>query len=195
MRLIVRILLGLTILGAFAALGLSIWPGVLNRLLFLSVISAVLWLPVVVIALPFLAFHLYRRHQQRRLSLLPIREAIAIPVLMLIVFGLLVFYVPRRIAFASSRSDFELAAAGAPKSKQGVSLDRKLGIYQVDQYAADPRGGVYFRVHSTPDGPDTTSFGFVQQPNPRGTPFGAAHYRVFRLTGDWYWFRVSNDWH
>jgi len=71
-----------------------------------------------------------------------------------------------------------------------------LGIYHVDEWASDQRGGVYFRTGTGPDGigPDTMSYGFVYRPNREGSPFGASHYMVRRLGGDWYWFRASNDW-
>jgi len=77
-----------------------------------------------------------------------------------------------------------------------VPLDRWLGIYHVDEWASDQRGGVYFRTGTGPDGigPDTMSYGFVYRPNREGSPFGASHYMVRRLGGDWYWFRASNDW-
>ena len=76
-------------------------------------------------------------------------------------------------------------------------MNQRLGIYLVDEYAADPRGGVYFRVYSGTDGigPDQMSYGFAYKPNRKGTPFGAARHRLFRLGNDWYWFRASDDWH
>ena len=78
----------------------------------------------------------------------------------------------------------------------GARLDRRLGLYQVERYAADPRGGVYFHVHSGADGigPDRMNYGFVYQPNSRGTPFGAADYRTYKLGDNWFWFRASDDW-
>lgn len=84
-----------------------------------------------------------------------------------------------------------------PSEFEGVALNRRLGAYEVDEYAADPRGGVFFRVHIGFDGisPDRMSYGFAFKPNRQGTPFGAARYRVYRLGGDWYWFHASNDWH
>ena len=77
-----------------------------------------------------------------------------------------------------------------------MPLDRRLGVYRVDQYAADPRGGVYFRTHAGADGlgPDAMSYGFAFRPNREGSPFGNAGYRLFRMTGDWYGFSASNDW-
>jgi hypothetical protein len=63
----------------------------------------------------------------------------------------------------------------------------------VDEYAADPRGGVYFRVETAPDGPDTISYGFAFKPNPEGSPFGNAHYSRTRLTGEWFSYQASDD--
>ena len=82
-----------------------------------------------------------------------------------------------------------------PSSDRALPLNRRLGIFQVDEYAADPRGGVYVRVHSGGDGlgPDIMSYGFAYQPNSKGTPFGAAEYQTFAIGRGWYWFRASDD--
>ncbi len=108
------------------------------------------------------------------------------------------FDVPRRIAFAISRSSFEQSvqtapAPGRPETPPGSHF----GVYHVDEYAADSRGGVFFRVYTGPDGigPDRMSYGFVFKPNPEGTPFGAAGYETHRLSRDWYWFCASDDWY
>jgi hypothetical protein len=104
--------------------------------------------------------------------------------------------IPRRVAFALSRPAFQQHAAKAPVSEyNGEGLGRRLGVYYVDRYAADPRGGVYFRTHSGADGigPDTMSYGFACRPNREGTPFGNAAYRYAHVVGDWYEFSASND--
>lgn len=128
---------------------------------------------------------------------IPWMKAAVVIALLLATYALLKFYIPRRIAFAASRSSFEQLIPRAETSKYGVPLNRRVGIYKVDEYAADPRGGLYFRVYSGSDGlgPDRMSYGFAHRPNPQGTPFGAARYRVFGLGNDWYWFRASDDWH
>jgi hypothetical protein len=111
-------------------------------------------------------------------------------------YGLLKFYVPRRIAFRAVRGGFEQYVPSAVVSgRRGAPLDRRIGIYHVDQYAADPRGGVYFRTGSAADGlgPDTMSYGFAYRPNGEGTPFGRAAYLVRPLGGEWYWFQASDD--
>ena len=71
-------------------------------------------------------------------------------------------------------------------------MNRRLGIYEVGEYAADPRGGVYFRVYDGRYnfGPDRMSYGFAYKPNDKGSPFGEARYRVFPLGHDWYWFQA-----
>ncbi len=194
----VRIVLCLTILGTCLVLGLSILPGALNDLLLIVVLFSVCWLPVIAVGSLIFGVILYRMQKQERLTCLPMKEAIAIPVVIFIGLVLLVYYVPRRIAFRANLSAFEALAANAPSSEYGgVPINARLGVYQVDEFAADPRGGVFFRVYSGSDGlgPDIMSYGFVKHPNQSGTPFGAAHYKAFRMTGDWYWFRASNDWH
>jgi hypothetical protein len=95
----------------------------------------------------------------------------------------------------NSRRFQRYAAAAPPSGSEDEALGRWLGAYFVDRYAADPRGGIYFRTHSGPDGigPDTMSYGFAYQPNSEGTPFGEAGYRYSRMAGDWYCFSASND--
>ena len=69
------------------------------------------------------------------------------------------------------------------------------GAYHLIEYAADPRGGVYFVTGQGGDGsgPDTTSYGFVYQPNSQGSPFGRKYYNPVHLFGDWYMFEASDD--
>jgi hypothetical protein len=118
-------------------------------------------------------------------------------------YGLLKFYVPRRIAFSFSHSAFEGWLSKNPPQNTNPNsqniprqLNIKLGIYQVDLYAIDRRGGQYFRVRSRRDGlgPDTVSYGFVYQPNREGSPFGDAYYGIYSLGDGWFWFQASNDW-
>jgi hypothetical protein len=104
--------------------------------------------------------------------------------------------IPRKLAFILSRPAFQRYAATAPVYEyDGEAAGRLFGVYYVDLYAADPRGGVYFRTHAGPDGigPDTMSYGFVYRPNPKGTPFGNSGYRYSHVVGDWYCFSASND--
>jgi hypothetical protein len=186
----------LTALGCLAALTISVFPGVLDDLLFLAIFVAVLAIPIILIGGVLTLIVLARRGKLKGVTVLWRHFLVAA----LIVAGslvLLTFYVPRRIAFAASRSAFEELVSQAHKfDHQGTPLNKRLGVYYVDEYAADPRGGVYFRVHTGPDGigPDQMSYGFAYMPNSSGTPFGAARYEQFRLSDGWYWFCASNDW-
>lgn len=111
--------------------------------------------------------------------------------------ALLWFHVPQRIAFASAAPELRGLLNGAPveKLRGGVELDRQAGPYRVDRYAADERGGVYFRTATGPDGigPDQMSYGFAFRPNAEGSPFGNARYGRRHLFGDWWTFAASDD--
>jgi hypothetical protein len=110
--------------------------------------------------------------------------------------GLLCLHVPQRVAFAFCYSDLRTLVDNAPADKlRGEELGRQVGLYWVDRYGADTRGGVFFRTATGPDGigPDEMSYGFAFRPNGLGTPFGNAHYRHRHLFGDWYVFAASDD--
>ena len=116
---------------------------------------------------------------------------------MFVTLGLLWFHVPQRVAFAFCFSDLRGLVDDAPADEfRGEELGRQVGPYRVDRYAADKRGGVFFRTATGPDGigPDQMSYGFAFRPNGQGTPFGNAHYRHRHLFGDWYVFAASDDW-
>lgn len=180
-----------------AALTTSIYPGVLNELLFLGFLLSFLVVPVVGIGAVVAVLFLARKGQLRGLRV-PWTQIATIVAILFSTCVMLKFYIPRRITFAMSQASFEQLVPQATLSEyQGIPLGRRVGVYEVDEYAADPRGGVYFRVYSGSDGigPDQMSYGFVYEPNQNGTPFGAARYRLFRLGEGWYWFRASDDWH
>lgn len=197
MKTTANIAIALTALACVVALAVSIYPGVLNDLLFLAVLLSFLIVPIVGIVALVTLIVLVCKGKLKGMRI-PWRQAAVVLAILFFTFVLLRFYVPRRFAFAASRSSFEqLVTQAAPSEFGGTALNRRLGVYQVDEYAADPRGGVYFRVYTGGDGigPDQTSYGFAYRPNTKGTPFGAAHYGVFRLGNDWYWFLASNDWY
>jgi hypothetical protein len=192
-----NVIIALTALACVVALAISVYPGILNDLLFFGILLSFLVVPVVGIVGVIVLFVLARKGKLRGLRI-PWKHVAVIFALLFGTYVLLKFYVPRRIAFAASRAAFEqMVPQETPTEYQGTSLNQRLGIYKVDEYAADPRGGVYFRVHSGGDGigPDRMSYGFAYKPNQKGTPFGAARYRLFRLGNDWYWFRASDDWY
>ena len=187
----------LTALACLLALGISIYPGVLNDLLIVAIFLPILVVPIAAFVALIGLIITRRIGKLRGLSIPRRRLAIALAILISTVV-LLQFYVPRRLAFAASRAAFEqMIPSAALSESRGASLKRRLGVYTVDEYAADPRGGVYFRVYSGMDGigPDRMSYGFAHKPNRNGTPFGASNYQLFRLGQDWYWFCASDDWY
>ncbi len=110
--------------------------------------------------------------------------------------GMLTYNVPRRIAFACCRGSFEQHLQLVPSNTNPVSQGQTIGIYNVDECAADARGGVYFRTGTIKVGflaSSWVSSGFVYRPNTEGTPFGSGSYRLGHLSGDWFWFSVHHD--
>ena len=178
----------------FVALALSVYPGVLNDILFFALVLSVLASPIIVIVGLITLWLLERRGSLWQVAI-P-RKQVGIALLMLLAtFVLLIANVPRRIAFMASRSAFQTVVDKTPSPVgRDTLLNRRLGIYMVDEYEGDARGGTYFRVYSSPDSIDTISFGFCYRPNSEGSPFGASGYRTFRLGDGWYWFRANNDW-
>jgi hypothetical protein len=195
--------------GVFLAL-LSIYPGVSVDLIFLLVLLFPIWLPVSLVAAFLLPVVRARLARKKSLDLELTGEGIGpgkgpihrprgvvLAVLILVLsFASILTGTPRRAALLLSRPAFQRYIATAPATaNEGEPLNRFLGVYHVDRYAAAPRGGVYFRTHAGPDGigPDTMSYGFAYKPNRQGTPFGRADYRLSRIVGDWYAFMASND--
>ncbi|BAY66847.1 hypothetical protein H6G41_26460 [Tolypothrix sp. FACHB-123] len=200
-KILSKIAICITLLIGVAILIISIYPGALNSFFFPVMLVSIVCVPFAVLAILFWGLRtLGRRNLKsirlRRQTFVPWREVTIIAGIVLVCYVLLKFYIPRRLAFMISQSAFEQVRVQLPISAKGnITLNRKLGLYEVDEYAMDSRGGLYFRVFWGGDGlsPDTISYGFVHQPNSEGSPFGAAKYQVFYLYGDWYWFRVSDD--
>jgi hypothetical protein len=197
MKITFNVVIALTALACLVALAISIYPGILNDLLFIGILLSFLVVPVVGIVGVIVFLVLAHKGKLRGLRI-PWKHVAVVFALLFGTYVLLKFYVPRRIAFAASRAAFEqMVPQATPSEYQGTPLNRRLGVYKVDEYAADARGGVYFRVYSGSDGigPDRMSYGFAYKPNQEGTPFGAARYRLFWLGNDWYWFCASDDWY
>ena len=177
-----------TVLGAIGLVVLSLWPGFAGGCwvffaLPLIALLGLAWLLVAMIG------------YVRRRNAPSLRQLAVAPILVCLTLALLVFYIPRRIAFFGHRGQFEkhlasVRANGYPTERLGW-----VGIYRVDMCVTDPRGGVYFRTATGPGGigPDTVSYGFVYRPNRQGSPFGASGYLVRPLSGEWYWFEASDD--
>ncbi|MCF4967473.1 hypothetical protein [Nostoc sp. CMAA1605] len=196
MKIIINVALFIICVICTALLIISIYPGVLDSLIFIVTLVSILSIPgFFIVGIMFLVV-VGRRINLRDIQV-PWRRIGAIATIILVSYILLKFYIPRRLAFMISRSAFEQTRVRIPFSvNRKTTLDRRLGLYTVDELAIDSRGGVYFRVYSGGSGfsPDTTSYGFVYQPNREGSPFGMANYQVFSLDENWYWFRVSDDW-
>lgn len=173
------------------ALVISIYPGWLNDLLVFAILLGVFVVPIVLVgAVVFLVIQFRSGDRQ-----FPWKYATITLLVLFTTYSALRFYIPRRIAFAACRSSFQslIDGGGVLDSR---NFDRRIGPYHIDECRTDDRGGVYFRVYSGLHGigPDVMSYGFCYNPNRDGSPFGAAHYRTFRLSEGWYWFRASDDW-
>ncbi len=190
-----KIASAVTVTMCVAALVVSIYPGWLNDILALGLMFGFLSLPAVLIVVVVIVAVQYRRgglHIDRT----PWLHVAAVLAMLFVTYVSLRFYIPRRIAFAWSRPSFEQLIDGHRQGNGHRELDLTVGLYTVDECLVDTRGGTYFRVYAGADGigPNVMSYGFCYKPNAHGTPFGAAHYRTFRLGAGWYWFRASDDW-
>lgn len=177
-------------------LAVSAIPGLLNDIVFIALIPAIVIVPIALAGFSIMLLILARRGNLSRLRCSR-KFVLLCAVLILSSVTLLRFYVPRRVAFTLSRHVFEreLGEDALSRISRG-HFPRRIGLYQVDRVAADPRGGEYFRVYAGLDGigPGTTSYGFAHSPNAEGSPFGGKAYRVFNLGSGWHSFRASNDW-
>ena len=190
------VVFGLTITGGVGLLGLAVWPGLLENVVFSLLICA--WLPLLGVWFLLLVGLGLRDFVSKLVA--PGNRCwwgAASAMFMFGTIGLLRFHVPQRITFAFCYSDLRELVDKAPTVETGQEIGRQVGPYWVDRYAAHPRGGVYFRTATGPDGigPDTTSYGFAFRPNDIGTPFGWAHYQVVHLFSDWYVFSASDDYY
>ncbi len=181
-------------------LALSIYPGLLQGFTIIFLCLLLLLGFALAIAIYFVRIVRQQRGRSRQTLLLRLG---AIALIFVGTYGLLKFYVPRRLAFALSRPAFEQwlsrhppSVAAPPFAPAEPQQPMQLGAYVIDQAIADPRGGVYVRVNYRGDGfgPDILSYGFAYQPNLEGSPFGNAHYQIYTLGDGWYWFQASDDW-
>jgi hypothetical protein len=164
-------------------LGLSAFPGVLEQVPFGPAVGGGLALVAAAVAVR----HLLRSGRPRRRA-----SAAVVLVCAAVTPYLLLTDVPRRALFGRYRGEFEklLATAPPPGDQAVVGLNADFDLYWVDQWGTDARGGTYFRT-LVGGGPGGASFGFAYRPNPNGSPFGDADYKVRHLTGDWYSFQAA----
>jgi hypothetical protein len=193
----------LTAVGSLALLVMSIWPGVLSEAIFIGILVGTLPLATLMfIAVVMASIEFARGWRPGPLKPNGKRLLLAVPLILAAALSLLFTQLPCRIAFWSSRSALDAIAGKLDvtidpgDSYAREALERRVGVYMVDEYGVDARGGIYFRVSTGPDGigPDQMSYGFAKRPNAEGSPFGAAHYHLTHLSGDWYLFVASDDW-
>ena len=177
-------------------LAISLYPGLIGSVVF-SLLGVISILPLLAILFMFVGFTAVRELMQRR----SLRSAFGLQAaaISVLAFGLVVLRVPMRLAFAVSRSAFEYFLRSNPTpaetDRMSAQVSRWFGIYHVDRWGHDTRGGHYFRTSTGSDMIDTMSYGFAFQPNPQGSPFGAAGYWRYRIVGDWHTFAVSDDYY
>ena len=173
---------------------LSIYPGVLSNLFCVALLLMLVIGPVVMIATFALIIDRVTRRKSINLRI-PGRAAGVLLAIVSATALLIALQAPRRVAFACSRPAFEAYVDQTPTSQSGgTALNQRLGLFLVNAYAADQRGGVYFTVFAGSEGigSETTYYGFARRPNEFGTPFGDAAYRVTPLGNDWYWFQATD---
>lgn len=188
--------LAVTLFGSGLLLFLSVWPGLLSGLALVVGFWAILWVPLALLIWAIIRLVRGRAPRSSHEGRPPVVERLAIPAVAFITLALFLTEAPRRVAFLLSRSAFERLATTARVDHPHPLPSRTLaGVYRVDEFAADRRGGVYFRVVLAPDGlgPDHLSYGFAKGPNLKGSPFGASNYLIVHVVDDWYWFRASDD--
>ena len=190
-----KIVFIIIVLCCITVLVISIYPGWLDSLFFPVLVICMFISPLLLLAALVVGIIMYKKGLLR-ISHIPWSILIKAILISLITCILIYFYIPRRIVFLLYQTEFEHYIENASPSEQEQRGNQKLGPYTVDEYLVDKQGGKYIRVNSGADGigPDLMSYGFCFKPNTKGTPFGAAHYRICHLVDDWYWFHASDDW-
>ncbi|MHC4741530.1 MAG: hypothetical protein ACYS8Z_06455 [Planctomycetota bacterium] len=173
----------------------GLWPGSLEDFTFFLAISSIIWLPILLAICVYTVVKIFWlcRSDKQRAKLMFLRFVVSLAIVFFTL-GLVYFEIPLRTAFCLCKSSFEEYLEEDPiESSMFSPINKRLGIWNVDRYEKDPRGGAYFRIGTGHDLVDQLSYGFVFMPNREGTPFGNAKYVLIWITGDWYCFGVSND--
>ena len=170
--------------------GMSAYPGLIESTVF-DFLGFFLIVPVLCLWFLFVGISAMRELAQRK----PLRSAVAVQAVVFggIGFSLAVVGIPFRIGFALSRSGLERFRESIKTSDQHIASPMWVGIYRVDRYATDLRGGLFIRTCTGADLIDTISYGFAFRPNREGTPFGRANYNLVPVSEEWQVFSVSND--
>lgn len=95
-----------------------------------------------------------------------------------------------KAVFPLFRSDFERRALSL-RTGERIQNER-IGIYHVDEIAAEKRGGIYFRISRGGFMLSEDSVGFVYRPNPEGSPWGDERYWLMPIDQDWSVFGASS---
>lgn len=183
----------ITSLWGIIVVSLSVWPGQHDE--FVNVLIC-LPLHLIWLATPvYLALHDFLYAKDRNVALVRSWGARSF-IVMFVINVIIVANIPMLIGFGISRSDFDSFISGRQVQYCRVTdLDRMLGIYFVDSYCFDERGGVYFRTATGPYGltSGSVSYGFAFRPNSVGCPYGPDEYRIEHLFGEWYYFESVVD--
>jgi hypothetical protein len=189
-------ILGASILLGAGLVAFNVYPGAAAHLaLFVAILSAPF---VAALMLGSFAYRFWIwRDLHRAIESL---RRLVLPASVLAVCAILaVSGLPRRVAFWASLRSFRSARESLQRSGDTggrLKLNRRIGAWKVDRYAIDPRGGVFFRTGAGFTlGPDGMHYGFAYRPNPEGSPFGRAGYRLSRMSAHWYSFSVSDDYY
>ena len=179
----------------------SLWPGLLEDVVFDTVLIAIPTIPLAVVTLMIV---LWRRHgwpQVIRVVRLDLRQLVWPKRLTLLTIVialttqlLLTAEIPRKVAFHLSRPAFEAARINAPTTRfSDQALNQRLGIYWISYYGADDQGGVYFMTGSH-GFIFRDTYGIAYRPQPGSNPFGNQGNEYHSLSQDWYWFKAHFDW-
>jgi hypothetical protein len=184
-------------LGGIIVMSLSVWPG---RLIIITtdIPNFLVGVPLILLwlAMPvYLALHDLVNATDRKAALVQswgVRSFIVMFVINLIMMA----NIPMLIGFGISRSEFDsIVSARQVQPRRVIVTNRMFGIYFVDSYCVDERGGVYFRTAMRPYGltSGSVSYGFAFRPNPVDCPYGPDEYRIEHLFGEWYCFESVDD--
>src|SRR5262245_337947 len=170
-------------------LTLSAWPGMLEQIPSRSALIVGISAAAIAGVLAIWSFVRPARPnspRRRTAAIVVLVWAIATPLL-------LTTHNIQRLAIRRHQPQFEalLANAPPPGDRSTANLNADLGLYWIDEWGSDARGGTYFRTMVGAP-PERRSFGFAYQPNSDGSPFGDVGYEVHHLSGDWYSFAASD---
>lgn len=190
-----KVVIAVVALSCMVVLWLSVYPGLLADYVLIAAIFGFYVIPATAVLTVAILLVLSLKGQLKGFRF-PWKHVFVVLSIMFATFLMLLFYVPRRLAFEISRNKFSQAVTAIENGELELPLSNlTVGMYHVDECMTDEFGAIYLRTHSRPDGfsPDQMHYGFAYKPNRSKTPYGAAHYQLHSLGEGWYWFRVSDD--